>query len=180
MEEHRTTPDTAFTRRTALKFAGGAAAAGLVGDALVAAPGAQAAAAYPLDTLVFGNTASETAHALTTTDSAVVTGALSQTARRFTPTSTAGVWGGTATFTMAVDEAENNYVTVKMWGGEAGADQGQLMLLVEGALDGWYFLGEVDALDIAADDPRCAAIKAGREARRQLAAASAGRQGWSH
>ena len=155
MEEHRTTPDTAFTRRTALRFAGGAAAAGLVGDALLAAPGAQAAAAAPLDTLVFGNPASETAHALTTTDSAVVTGALSQTARRFAPTSTAGVWGGTATFTMAVDEAENNYVTVKMWGGEAGADQGQLMLLVEGALNGWYFLGEVDPLDIAADDPRC-------------------------
>jgi len=147
---------TAFTRRTALKFAGGAAATGLVaGDALAAAPSAQAAAAYPLDTLVFGNTSSETAHALSTTDSTVITGALSQSARRFTPTSSEGVWGGTATFTMAVEEAENNYVTVKMWGGESGTDQGQLMLLVEGALDGWYFLGEVDALDIASDDPRC-------------------------
>lgn len=153
MEQSSSTP---FTRRTALKFAGGAAAAGLVAaDALAAAPSAQAAAATPLDTLVFGNTSSETAHSLSSTDSTVVTGALNQTARRFTPTSSEGVWGGTATFTMAVTEAENNYVTVKMWGGESGTDQGQLMLLVEGALDGWYFLGEVDALDIASDDPRC-------------------------
>ena len=162
MEENRTTPappnapDTAFTRRTALKFTGGAAAAGLIGEGLAAAPSAQAAAAYPLDTLVFGNTASENAHSLTTTDSTVVTGALSQSARRFTPSVSAGVWGGTATFTMAVQEGGYNYLTVKMWGGEAGATQGQLMLLVEGALDGWYFLGEVDALDIASDDPRCA------------------------
>jgi hypothetical protein len=148
--------NTAFTRRTALKAAGTAAVAGgLIADGVAAAPGAEAAAAGPLDTLVFGNTTSETAHALTTTDSVVVTGALSQSARRFTPTGTDGVWGGSATFTMAVEEAANNYVTVKMWGGEAGATQGQLMLLVEGALDGWYFLGEVDALDIAFDDPRC-------------------------
>jgi len=156
MQENSSTPNTALTRRTALRIAGGAAAAGLVaGDALIAASDAQAAAAGPLDTLVFGNTTSETAHSLSTTDSTVITGALSQSARRFTPTSSEGVWGGTATFTMAVEEAENNYVTVKMWGGEAGSDQGQLMLLVEGALDGWYFLGEVDALDIASNDPRC-------------------------
>jgi hypothetical protein len=155
MEDNRTIPSTSFTRRTALKLAGCVAAAGLVADRLAATPSAQAAAAGPLDTLVFGDTTSETAHSLSTTDSVTITGALEQTARRFTPSSSDGVWGGTATFTMAVDEAENNYVTVKMWGGEAGADQGQLMLLVEGALDGWYFLGEVDALDIAADDPRC-------------------------
>ena len=156
MEQSSSVPNSAFTRRTALKLAGGAAATGVIADGLVAAPAAEAAAAYPLDTLVFGNTSSETAHSLTTTDSVVVTGALSQTARRFTPSSSEGVWGGTSTFTMAVQEGANNYLTVKMWGGEAGADQGQLMLLVEGALDGWYFLGEVDALDIAFDDPRCA------------------------
>ena len=77
MEEPCTNPSTALTRRTALKIAGGAAAAGVVADGLVAAPAAEAAAAGPLDTLVFGNTSSETAHSLTTTDSVVVTGALS-------------------------------------------------------------------------------------------------------
>jgi hypothetical protein len=48
-----------------------------------------------------------------------------------------------------------------------------------------YFIREWQELDgrvrrMIADDPRCAAIKAGREARRQLAAVSAARQGWSH
>jgi len=145
-----------FSRRTTFKLAGGIAAAGLIGgEAVARAPAAQAAAAYPTDALVLGNATSEAAHSLSVTDSAVITGELSQTARRFTPSSSEGVWGGSASFTMACTSDTNNYVTVKMWGGEAGADQGQLMLLVDGELDGWYFLGEVDALDIAADDPRC-------------------------
>ncbi|MFD4604619.1 hypothetical protein ACFWPQ_42220 [Streptomyces sp. NPDC058464] len=145
------------TRRNLLRSAAalaGMTASGWIWDAAALPDPAQAAAAGPLDTLIMGNSSSESAHSLSSTRSTSLTGALSQSARRFNPTSTVSTWGGTASFTMKCDAGVTTYVTVKMWGGEKGANQGILMLLAGGEQVGWYFLGDVDPLDVAADDAR--------------------------
>ncbi len=108
----------------------------------------------PLDTIVFGNATSESAHSLATTLSSTVTGGLSQTARVFNPSSPASTWGGTASFTMKCDPQQPTYISIKLWGSDAGSALGRLMLFCEGEQVGYYHLGDVDPLDIAWDEPR--------------------------
>jgi Ricin-type beta-trefoil lectin domain-like len=112
------------------------------------------AAAPPLDTIVFSNSASESAHSLTTNLSSVVNGGLGQTARIFNPTSPASTWGGTASFTLKCDPQLTNYISIKLWGSEQGSNLGRLMLFCEGKQVGYYHLGDVDPLDIPEDSPR--------------------------
>lgn len=86
-----------------------------------------------LDTIVFGNTSSETGHALVTNSTQVIAGALSQPARQCMPLSTVGINGGDLSFTMAVDPVNRNYVTVKFWGEDESAhasEMGRLYLYV--------------------------------------------------
>lgn len=74
-----------------------------------------------LDTVVFGNTASETAHSFIGPVTFVVTNnsvSPAQTARRGSTNNPATVNGGSLTFTLAVDPAWRNYFTVKLWGGD--------------------------------------------------------------
>jgi hypothetical protein len=108
----------------------------------------------PLDTIVFGNATSESAHSLTTTLSSTVTGGLSQMARVFNPSSPASVWGGTASFTIKCDPKQPTYISIKLWGSDVGSALGRLMLFCEGKQVGYYHLGDVDPLDIAWDQPR--------------------------
>ena len=68
----------------------------------------------PLDTVMFGDAASEKAHALSGTLSDVVTGALSQPARVFNPQAAPDWWGGSAAFTVKVDPTRTTYLTVKL------------------------------------------------------------------
>ncbi|WP_338287257.1 autotransporter-associated beta strand repeat-containing protein [Luteolibacter sp. LG18] len=100
--------------------------------------------AQTVDTVVFGNSTSESAHGLTlgwgpvtpsswvaqaggidpsdpSSDdpSDVITGALGQTARRFLPrTPYADIYGGEGSLSMAVDPVKQNYLTVKIWGSD--------------------------------------------------------------
>jgi hypothetical protein len=100
--------------------------------------------AQTLDTLVFGNGTSESAHGLTTafgpvTPAAIVTagggtqpsnpsatgpsqtaaGGLGLVGRQLLPrTPNADVYGGQMTFTMTVDPVKQNYFTAKMWGSD--------------------------------------------------------------
>ncbi|MEV6590096.1 Tat pathway signal protein [Streptomyces acidicola] len=151
-------------RRSLLKMAAGTAATGWLwrgGTAQAAATTGTAttgtvttAATGPLDTLVFGDTASESAHGLTSTLSDVVPGGLGQAARVLNAPQTAGFWGGTLSATMACKPRGVTYVTIKLWGSESGADLGRLQLFAEGRQVGHYHLGAVDPLDIASDDPR--------------------------
>ncbi|KUM73277.1 carbohydrate binding domain-containing protein [Streptomyces curacoi] len=148
-------------RRSLLKLAVGTAATGWlwqgVGTAQAAAdatPTTAPPAAGPLDTLVFGNTASESAHGLTATLSDVVTGGLDQPARVLNVPESAGFWGGTLSATMACRPRGATYVTIKLWGSESGAELGRLQLFAEGKQVGHYHLGAVDPLDIASEDPR--------------------------
>ncbi|MBP5860286.1 Tat pathway signal protein [Streptomyces sp. LBUM 1484] len=154
----------ALQRRSLLKAAAGTAGALTVGQLWQAAPadalsppalltdGKQAPRA--LDTLVLGDSTSETQHRLTATLSDVVTGGLGQSARVLRPKDTADFWGGTLAVTMACRPKGTTYVTIKLWGSDAGEDLGRLQLFAEGKQVGHYHLGAVDPLDIAADDPR--------------------------
>lgn len=167
-------------RRDLLKYAGAAGAVAGVGwlgeipSAQAATFGTTTAPAQPasqrsagtglLDTLVFGDTASESAHALTATLSdTVAAGGLGQTARVLNPTSPVGYYGGTLSFTLACSPTGTTYVTVKLWGDEydstseedgSGTNMWRLQLFCEGLQIGYQDQGEVDNLDILDTAPR--------------------------
>ncbi|MFJ8019351.1 malectin domain-containing carbohydrate-binding protein [Streptomyces sp. NPDC096311] len=148
-------------RRAVLRLATGVAVAAttggwslIAGAAPALAQDVPARAKGPLDVLTFGNDASETAHRLTGSASEKVTGGLGQSARLFTPLDTPGVWGGSAEFTLACDPKKPTYVTIKLWGSDAGWARGMLMLFAEGKQVGYYQLGDVEPLDICQDEAR--------------------------
>ncbi|HEU5396583.1 MAG TPA: DUF1349 domain-containing protein [Verrucomicrobiae bacterium] len=107
--------------------------------AFVLGSSALRAQAY-LDTVIFGNGASETAHRFAGANSFVITNSAvspAQTARRCSTNNPATVNGGSLTFTLTVDPAWRNYVTVKFWGGDdfsrvysQDSDMGRLYLYV--------------------------------------------------
>src|SRR4051812_28980462 len=66
------------------------------------APGAASSAGSVLDTVTFGQTASEAAHGLSAEASTTVAGALGQSARVLNPLAQPGWWGGSTTFTVTV------------------------------------------------------------------------------
>jgi fibronectin type 3 domain-containing protein/regulation of enolase protein 1 (concanavalin A-like superfamily) len=88
----------------------------LTAAAVVSTSSALRAAA--LDTVVFGDAASESSHAMSAPDTEVIGGALGEPARRALPQATVDLYGGSFTFTMAVDPVRRNYVTVKLWGSD--------------------------------------------------------------
>jgi hypothetical protein len=64
-----------------------------------------------LDQVVFGDSASEAAHGVSVTTAPVESGALGQSSRRISGS-------GAITFTLACDPVRQNYLTVKLWGGD--------------------------------------------------------------
>ncbi|WP_406430796.1 Tat pathway signal sequence domain protein [Streptomyces sp. NBC_00631] len=154
-------------RRDVLKYAGatGVVVAGVglpLGTAVPAAAAARVDCA-PLDIVVFGDTASETAHTLTAVLSDTVTGGLGQSARVLNPTEPASYWGGTLTFDVAVSPTGTTYVTVRLWGDDhddsseeaaSGTDMWRLQLFCEGKQVGYEDQGAVDCLDILDTAPR--------------------------
>ncbi len=93
-----------------------------------------------LDTVIFGNPASETAHSFAGPNTSIINNSAvspAQTARRSSTNNPATVNGGSLTFTLAVDPAWRNYFTVKFWGGDdsssvygQASDLGRLYLYV--------------------------------------------------
>jgi hypothetical protein len=93
-----------------------------------------------LDTITFGNAASETAHSFVGPNTTVIfNNALSpvQTGRQCQPIGSSNVYGGNLTFTMVVDPVWRNYFTIKLWGADdfssvllQASDQGRLYLYV--------------------------------------------------
>jgi hypothetical protein len=108
-------------------------------------------AAGPVDVLTFGQPQSEQAHALTAERSEVFTGGLSEPARRLLPPETEGYEGGGMSFTLKVDPASANYLTVRLWGSDH--DDNRLILFCEGKQVGYRHLGDIDLLDIANGSP---------------------------
>ncbi|HMR49033.1 MAG TPA: hypothetical protein PKE40_07915 [Arachnia sp.] len=159
---------TALSRRTFLAAAGVTAGIAATADFIWSATAAHAAppeAVSPvLDRVVFGDSASETAHHLTATLSQTVppsTGALGQTGRLFTPTTPQSYWGGGASFTVQISPDQTNYVSVKLWGGDFDPVDGNQWRLHLYAADGtevkqigYQEQGVLDSLDILGDQPR--------------------------
>ena len=126
-----------------------------------------------VDTIVFGNDASEGAHGFTTgwgpvappavvdannavqpsdpsltPPSDVVIGGLGRTARRLLPrTPNACVYGGEMAFTMAVDPERQNHLTIKLWGSDASSGI-WFVLNVEGRELGLRHGGDSSAPDM--------------------------------
>ncbi|MDF7799234.1 hypothetical protein P4C99_07145 [Pontiellaceae bacterium B1224] len=122
---------------------------------LLAGFGCAVSSAEVVDSIQFGNPASEEAHQLTAELSEVFAGGLGVKARRFLPPAAEGWRGGRATFEMAVDPEAQNYCTVKMWGGYfSEKNAGRMTLFIDGKQVGQRHLGEIEILDIAKDEPR--------------------------
>lgn len=102
-----------------------------------------------LDTIVFGDAASEQAHGFRAELATVVAGALGQPARVLEPRSPAEWWGGTMTFTLAVAERGTTHLSVKFFGEEfADADhEWRLQVFLDGEVLGWFDQGAVDNID---------------------------------
>lgn len=101
---------------------------------------ASAGAQTYLDTIIFGNAASEAAHSFVGPVSVIITNnsvSPAQTARRSSTNNPATVNGGSLTFTLKVDPVWRNYFTVKFWGGDdfsfvtgQDSDMGRIYLYV--------------------------------------------------
>ncbi|MDP9000700.1 MAG: fibronectin type III domain-containing protein [Myxococcota bacterium] len=123
--------------------------------------------ATTLDTLTFGDVASEAQHHLNaafgpvvatvaplpsdppaSAPSDVVAGALASSARRLLPRTPNGdYYGGSMSFDLAVDPVAQNYFTIKIWGSDAAASW--LVLNVNGFEVGWrhpYLLTDEEIL----------------------------------
>jgi|GEM_PF-1570898 len=129
-----------------------------VGLALGLAVVARALLGAPVDTLVFGDTASESSHSLSAPSTEVIAGALGQPARRALPLATVDLYGGSLSFTMNIDPVRRNYVTVKLWGADDGDIQmGRLYLYVPvGGVDyqvGYRHEGDYAPLSVAGTRP---------------------------
>jgi hypothetical protein len=106
---------------------------------------AQSGANSIVDTLTFGDAASEQAHGLSATLSQTITGALGQPARVLLPKPTPDWQGGSLAFTMRVDPVKINYFTIRLSGDDVTSDR--LILLCNGEQIGYRHLGDVDLLD---------------------------------
>ncbi len=104
-----------------------------------------------VDSVTFGDPASERAHAFEARDAAVFAGALNQPARRLLPVKPASWEGGSMKFVLKVDPARANYATLRLWGSDVTLDC--LVLYCEGKQVGYRHLGDIDILDIGGGGP---------------------------
>ena len=103
-----------------------------------------------VDTLSFGDPASEQAHQLSAPNSDTIAGGLGTPARRLLTLQPVSWEGGALSFTMKVDPVKPNYFTIKLWGDDV--TQNRLILFVEGKQVGYRHLGDVDILDFGTED----------------------------
>ncbi len=92
-----------------------------------------------LDTIIFGNSISETSHSFAGANTAIFKNTSitpTQTCRRGMTNNPATIYGGSLTFQLRVDPEWRNYFTVKLWGGDEpegliqDADMGRLYLYI--------------------------------------------------
>lgn len=116
------------------------------------APG-HANAPVALDTLVLGNETSERGHSLTQVATEVVAGGLEEPARRLLALDPVSHNSGSLSFLLKVDPNAQNYVTVKLWGSDAGIEAGRLLLYLDGDQLGYRREGDHDVLNQCDADP---------------------------
>ncbi|WP_147437594.1 fibronectin type III domain-containing protein [Streptomyces radicis] len=119
---------------------------------LLAATGTGPAAAAPpadrgrnLDLIVFGDEESEAAHGLDAPGTTVETGEPGERARVAQPLDPPGPRGADLTFTMAVDPLDQNYLTVRFWGGDTSAEK--TILYANGEQVGYRRQGDYEAIN---------------------------------
>lgn len=96
------------------------------------------------DIIVFGNTKSESEHKFKNGGTEVITGELGQSARTALPTNPVSRYGGEFTFTMKVDPVKQNYISVKLWGGDLYS---QTHVYLDGKRIGYGQNGDFEALN---------------------------------
>jgi hypothetical protein len=106
-----------------------------------------AVAADYRDAIAFGDVVSERSHGLTQTGSVVFRGGLGEPARRLLPLNPVSYDGGSVSFRLKVDPERQNYLTVKLWGSDKGADSGRLILYINGLQAGYRHEGDYDVLN---------------------------------
>lgn len=121
-----------------------------------AIPPAESAPEPPVDLLGLGDPSSEAAHGLKEERSEILRGGLGQPARRLLAGGPFPWEGGSLSWTMKVDPAAQNYLTVKLWGSDKGHDVGRLILFAEGLQVGYRHEGDHDFLNQSDDEPLAA------------------------
>ncbi|TLS46706.1 fibronectin type III domain-containing protein [Streptomyces montanus] len=104
-----------------------------------------------LDVIDFGAPDSETAHDFTAPESAVVDGNAGDRARVAKPLATADIKGGDLRFTMKVDPVHQNYLTVKLWGGDSSTYK--TIAYINGEQIGYRRSGDYEALNTGTSRP---------------------------
>ncbi|HEY1719183.1 MAG TPA: hypothetical protein VGH42_12945 [Verrucomicrobiae bacterium] len=102
-----------------------------------------------IDSITFGDVASETNHAFSSVTSEIVKGGLDESARKLLPLQTESWQGGSMAFTLKIDPAQPNYATIRLWGSDGSSER--LILFCEGKQVGYIHLGDVDLLDFGND-----------------------------
>ncbi|MBD0384059.1 LamG-like jellyroll fold domain-containing protein [Paenibacillus sedimenti] len=97
-----------------------------------------------LDKLIFGNSASESAHNFKGQDTSVITGFMGEPARKSNPRVPAEGQGGDLTFNMKVDPYMRNYFTVKFSGEESSSVS---MVNINGEQIGYIRNGDYEAIN---------------------------------
>ena len=103
-------------------------------------------ASSPVDTIAFGDAASEASHNLKATHSELATNSAGEPARILLPAGEPAWDGGRVSFSLTVDPTKQNYTTMRLWGSDASVNQ--LILFCEGKQIGYRHLGDIDLLDI--------------------------------
>lgn len=106
--------------------------------------GATSQAAGFLDQIVFGDTASETAHHFQGAFTSAIIGLFGEPARVSNPREPVEGQGGDLTFSMKVDPVLRNYVTVKLSGNEASSVS---MIHINGEQVGYISNGDYEAIN---------------------------------
>jgi hypothetical protein len=108
-----------------------------------------------VDTITFGDGASEASHDFIVARSEIINGGLGEPARRLLPPLTNYFEGGSLAFTLKVDPEKTNYATARFWGDDTSDNR--LMLFCEGKQIGYRHLGDIDILDFGDDsgEPAC-------------------------
>lgn len=105
-----------------------------------------------IDQIVFGSTSSEKAHAFMGTNTEIISGGLDEKARRMLPGGPHLWEGGSMEFKMKVNPLQQNYVTVKLWGGDKGEELGRLIMYIDGKQMGYNNEGDYDVLSQTDND----------------------------
>ncbi|MBZ9644021.1 hypothetical protein [Streptomyces sp. PSKA30] len=142
---------TAATGTGALALTGWSWTAAEQASAAEVAEGESAEGARRLDLIDFGNPDSEAAHAFVGPDTEVVDGHAGDRARVAKPLATPDIKGGDLRFTLAVDPAHQNHLTMKFWGGDTSTYK--TIAYINGEQIGYRRSGDYEALNTGTNRP---------------------------